>query len=76
MKITFENLKENCRHNGWINHGIRMCNYKNGKTATCWSEWQECKEKNCCLAHPELKKPVDDQLDGQMTIEQYLEGEK
>lgn len=74
MNISFHILSEACRHAGMIQDGHRMCSFKNGKKAKSWSDWQECRQKNCCLVNPQLREPVDDQLDGQMSIEQYLEG--
>ena len=37
-----------------------MCSFKDGNPAKCWDDWQECKEKNCPLAHPKKPLKVDD----------------
>lgn len=76
MNISFKTLQEHCSHHGWIKNGQLMCNYKNGQKAKCWAEWQECKEKNCTIVHPEIEKRIDDQLPGQMNIDQYLGGQQ
>ena len=52
MNIKFKDLQQSCRHQGWTKAGgIKMCSYKDGNPAKCWDDWQECKEKNCPLAH-------------------------
>lgn len=74
MNISFKTLRESCKYQGAIKDGVKMCSFKNGKVANCWDDWQECKEKNCCLIYPKLKEPIDDQLEGQMSIEDFLGG--
>lgn len=53
IKINFNKLSEHCVHRGWSrgieeeNRVIHMCSFKNGKSAKCWEDWQECSIENC-----------------------------
>lgn len=74
MNISFKTLSENCAHQMAWRDGAAQCLFKNGKTAQSFEDWQECKQSNCCLINQKLKEPIDDQLEGQMSIEDFLGG--
>ena len=70
MRIRFKDLQTNCRHQGWIKSGgVRMCSYKNRVPATCWDDWQECKEQNCPLG---ISKAAAD-IKGQLSLIDIIE---
>ena len=74
MNISFKTLSSNCAHQIAWRDGKPQCLFKNGKPANSFADWQECKQSNCCLVNPKLKEPVDDQLEGQMCIEDFIGG--
>ena len=65
--VTFKVFSENCSHQMMIKEGKPWCGYK----AKCWDDWKPCKQKNC----PVLNKPKQEQqIEGQMNIQDILEG--
>ena len=66
MQITFKQLQDNCSHQMWIKAGTKMCGYK----AKCWDDWKVCKVVNCPILNPQKKE--DENLDGQMSIDDFL----
>ena len=74
MNISFKTFSENCSHQMAIRDGKPQCLFKNGKSAQSFDDWQDCKPSHCCLLNPKLQEPIDDQLEGQMSIEDFLGG--
>ena len=65
--IAFRVLAENCSHQGMIKDGKPYCGYK----ANGWEDWHPCKQKLC----PLVNKPKEQELEGQMSIEDFIGGE-
>lgn len=70
--IAFTLLQSSCKHQGLIRGGNKMCSFKDGKSATCWDDWQVCNSNNCFLIN--RNKPVTE--DNQQSIFDYLEAMK
>lgn len=43
--------------------------------AKSFADWHECKESKCPLINSKPKEQIDEQLEGQMNIEDFLGGD-
>ena len=74
MNISFKTLSEHCRHQSVIRQGRKICTFKNGQLALSYADWQECKQANCVLINQKHVEPIDDQIEGQLSLADYLGG--
>ena len=70
MNISFKTLSSNCAHQMAWRDGKPQCLFQ----AKSFLDWHECKESKCPLINSKTKEPIDEQLEGQMCIEDFLGG--